>query len=111
MKNTVKILHLGALTTAAAFYFVWSGFAAAQSARNCAPRDTVVEKLAEGYGETRQSMGLGANNSVVEVFASDETGTWTITVTTPNGVTCLVASGQSYEPLAEALPEPGQEDV
>lgn len=111
MKNSVKVLHLGALTTAAALYFVWTGFAAAQTARNCAPRASVVEKLAEGYGETRKSMGLGANNSVVEVFASNETGTWTITVTSPNGVTCLVASGQSYEALVEALPEPGQEDV
>lgn len=111
MKNTVKILHLGALTAAAALYFAWAGFASAQGARNCAPRDTVVAKLAEGYGETRQSMGLGANNSVVEVFASNETGTWTITVTTPNGVTCLVASGQSFEVLAEVLPAAGQEDA
>ena len=78
--------------------------AAAQAGRNCAPRDAVVERLAEGYGETRQSMGLGANNAVVEVFASEETGTWTITVTMPSGLTCLVASGQSFETLAEALP-------
>jgi hypothetical protein len=49
-------------------------------------------------------MGLGANNAVVEVFASEETGTWTITVTMPSGLTCLVASGQSFETLAEALP-------
>lgn len=69
----------------------------------------VVDRLAEGYGETRQSMGLGANNSVIEVFASDETGTWTITVTMPNGMTCLVASGQAYEALAEALPAKGND--
>ena len=49
------------------------------------------------------------NNAVVEVFASDETGTWTITVTTPNGMTCLVASGQSFEALAEALPAKGND--
>lgn len=104
MKRTVKILHLGALTAAAALYIVTTTDAAAQNARNCAPREAVVDRLAEGYGETRQSMGLGANNAVVEVFASDETGTWTITVTTPNGLTCLVASGQSFETLAEALP-------
>ena len=104
MKRTVKILHLGALTAAAALYIVTTTDAAAQNARNCAPREAVVDRLAEGYGETRQSMGLGANNAVVEVFASDETGTWTITVTTPNGLTCLVASGQSFEALAEALP-------
>ncbi len=73
---------------------------------NCAPREMVVQRLAEGYGETRQSIGLGANNAVVEVFASD-TGSWTITVTFPNGSTCLVASGQAFETLAEALPPAG----
>ena len=83
---------------------VTASAASAQSTRNCAPRDTVVERLASKYGESRQSMGLGANNAVVEVFASDESGTWTITVTAPNGLTCLVASGQAFEELAEALP-------
>ena len=65
--------------------------------RNCADRERVVERLSETYGESRQSIGLAPNNSVVEVFASSETGTWTITVTNTSGVTCLVASGQAYE--------------
>lgn len=81
----------------------------AQTARNCAPRASVVERLASKYGESRQSMGLGANNSVVEVFASPESGSWTITVTNPTGVTCLVASGQHFEELAEALPAKGDD--
>ena len=81
-----------------------SAASAQQSSRNCAPRDTVVERLASKYGESRQSMGLGANNAVVEVFASNESGSWTITVTSPSGLTCLVASGQHFEELAEALP-------
>ena len=83
--------------------------AAAQNSRNCGPRQAVLDRLADGYGETRQSMGLGANNAVIEVFASEESGSWTITVTTPNGLTCLVASGQAYEPLAEALPAKGND--
>ena len=74
---------------------------------NCAPRKVVVERLAERYRETRQSMGLGSNNAVVEVFASQETGTWTITVTTPQGMTCLVASGQAFQTLNDPLPPPG----
>lgn len=81
----------------------------AQGSRNCAPRDAVVDRLADKYGESRQSMGLGSNNRVVEVFASSETGTWTITVTMPNGLTCLVASGQAFEELAEALPTAGDD--
>ncbi|OED46305.1 hypothetical protein [Leisingera sp. S232] len=89
-------LALAAVTMAAAP-------AAAQS-RNCAPREAVVKRLAEKYGESRQSIGMGQQGMVMETFASDETGSWTITVTTPNGMTCLVASGQSYEVLAEAPP-------
>jgi hypothetical protein len=78
-------------------------------AGNCGPRDHVVARLAESYGESRQSIGLGGENQVVEVFASLETGTWTITVTLPNGMTCLVASGQAFEAVAERLPAAGSD--
>ena len=87
-------LGLGALLAA-------TGPAFPQSSGTCAMRSHVIERLAAAYGETRQSIGLGANNQVVEVFASAQTGTWTITVTTPNGLTCLVASGQAYEAVTE----------
>lgn len=81
-----------------------------QAAGNCAPHATVVERLAERYGETRQSIGLGSNNQLIEIFASRESGSWTITVTTPAGITCLVASGQAFETLDAALPQ-GDEDA
>jgi hypothetical protein len=91
------------------------GFAALIAATNianaqapCADHATVVARLAERYGETRQSIGLAADSTVLEVFASRETGTWTITVTQPGGPTCLVASGHAFETLAETLPAPGE---
>ncbi|MGB3243685.1 MAG: hypothetical protein WBB25_04085 [Sulfitobacter sp.] len=108
MSRTMKIFHLGALTIAAAIVLALTTDVAAQG-RNCGPRETVVTRLADGYGETRQSMGLGANNAVIEVFASGETGSWTITVTQANGLTCLVASGEGFEQLAEALPPKGDD--
>jgi hypothetical protein len=70
----------------------------------CAPREIILDRLASKFGETRQSIGLGPNNQMVEVFASDATGTWTITVTKATGLTCLIASGQAFETLMEALP-------
>lgn len=82
--------------------------AAAQGA-SCAPRDVVVARLADTFGESRQSMGLAANNALVEVFASAETGSWTITVTSASGLTCLIAAGQAFEPLVEALPAEGND--
>ena len=80
---------------------------AAQSAPQCAPRDAVLAQLNGKYGETRLGMGLAANNTVMELFASDASGSWTITVTLPDGLTCLVASGQGYETIAEQLPARG----
>ncbi|GGA28835.1 hypothetical protein [Neptunicoccus cionae] len=69
---------------------------------SCAERTQVVERLQSKYGETRRSVGLAANNGVVEVFASDNSGSWTIVITLPNGMTCLVAAGDSYETLDDA---------
>jgi hypothetical protein len=69
----------------------------------------VVARLAERYGETRQSVGIGSNNAMVEVFAFDASGSWTILVTMPSGVSCLVASGEAFEQVVEALPAQGND--
>ena len=80
---------------------------AAAQARQCDSRDKVLGLLAEKYGETRQSIGLTTQGTVVETFASSETGTWTVTVTHPDGRMCLIASGDAFENLSEALPPRG----
>ena len=79
----------------------------AQAAPQCGARLQVLDVLAEKYGETRRGMGIAANNTVMEIFASEASGSWTITVTLPDGQTCLMASGQGFESLAEALPAGG----
>ena len=81
--------------------------AAQAQGQNCGNRELVVERLTSKYGESRQSIGMAPKGRVVEVFASLETGTWTITVTSPNGVTCLVTSGQSYEDINEPVSPAG----
>ena len=103
MKTLFKMtMGLGAMALAAQDV-------SAATNRNCAPRPLVLERLATAYGETRQSIGLGTNNAVIEMFASAETGSWTITVTKPDGETCLVASGRSYESLSETLAPQGND--
>lgn len=91
------------LSTGFGLLLIFAAQAFGQTPRQCGPRDNVVALLGERYGESRQSIGLAGRGQVMEVFASLETGTWTITVTLPNGMTCLVASGQSYEALSEPL--------
>ena len=75
----------------------------AVAAPQCAPRPQVLEVLADRYGEGRRAIGLAADGSVMEIFAS-ASGTWSLTVTLPDGRTCLVASGSAFEAMDETPP-------
>ena len=66
------------------------------AAARCAPHDKVSKELAAKFGEQVSSIGLATDNSIMELYAS-ATGTWTLTATLANGLTCLVASGQNFE--------------
>ena len=108
MKRTMIAAAAGLGFTAGAV-FLTATLAQAQTMQHCSTRDLVVERLASKYGESRQALGLGTQGAVVEIFASEESGSWTITVTMPNGSTCLMATGQAFEQLAEVLPAKGDD--
>jgi hypothetical protein len=78
--------------------------AAAQSV--CAPREQIIKRLADTYGETRKGYGLQSAQLVVELYASDETGTWTLIATRPDGVACAMAVGNAWRADEQALEDP-----
>lgn len=73
----------------------------------CGSRDQVTALLADRYGETRRAVGLAGQQAVMELYASDATGTWTIAFTLPDGRMCLMASGAGFETVADELPARG----
>ena len=74
-------------------------FAPAASAQPvCGSHGTVSDKLKESYAEAPVSMGVTLGGGVIEVYASPK-GTWTLVITQPNGVSCLIAAGQDWEEL------------
>ncbi|MDZ7906223.1 MAG: hypothetical protein U5N55_10935, partial [Cypionkella sp.] len=77
-------------------------------AQQCGPREAVLMALAERYGEGRRAIGLAGTAHVMEMFTNAETGTWTITATTAQGMMCLIASGTGYEAVDEAAPAKGE---
>ena len=79
----------------------------AHGAPQCDSRDRVLALLADRYGETRRSVGIAGQAAVMELFASEDTGTWSITMTLPDGTKCLMASGSNYEVVTEELPAKG----
>jgi len=69
-----------------------------QAQQACGERAKFMAKLKETFAEEPIAMGLTDKGAVLEVFAS-QTGSWTFLITMPNGLTCVVASGQSWETL------------
>ncbi|WP_235962438.1 hypothetical protein [Jannaschia marina] len=102
MTKTQKMMN-GMFATLVGVALMTTALPAGAQGASCGPRDAVVERLSGHFGETRRGIGIGTQNRVVEVFASDDTGTWTITVTLPDGRMCLVASGQSWEDRMDDL--------
>ncbi len=76
----------------------------AHSAPQCDSREAVTALLADRYHETRRALGIAGQSAVMELFATEATGTWSITITLPDGRMCLMASGSNYEAVTEALP-------
>ncbi len=66
---------------------------AASAERVCASYDTVVSRLAEVHGETPRLRGTTRSNYTLEVFASSDFRTWTVTVRSSDGPTCLLSTG------------------
>lgn len=79
--------------------------ATALSQAQCAPRDLVIAGLAANYGETRQTVGMESRGGIVETYANTDTGSWTITVTTAEGIMCLIASGEAFERIDTPMGE------
>ncbi len=63
----------------------------------CGDRYAMVEQLSRVYGEARQGGGLANPTAIFEVWASCDTGSWTILKTYPSGMACLIAVGENWQ--------------
>lgn len=72
----------------------------------CNDRDDVLELLSKKYKETPIAAGVTNTGGLVEVLTDGESGTWTIIVTTPQGMSCLVAAGEGWRNMEQIFLEP-----
>lgn len=68
----------------------------------CKPWRDVASELGDKYAEHPVAYGLQPDGNLLQVFVSEQTGTWTLVTMRPNGTACLVGAGQGWE----ALPKP-----
>jgi len=93
-------MRLTALAAFLAAFFMSGPVLAQQGGSVCGERDKFLNHLGENHKETPSAMGVTASGRVIEVLTSED-GTWTIIMTHPNGVTCMVAAGQAWEDVEQ----------
>lgn len=80
----------------AALLFGMAALAPPAVAATCAPRDAVVERLSTRYSETVTARGLQNAEALIEIFTSPETGSFTILLSRPDGISCIVSAGSHW---------------
>lgn len=93
-----KTLALGAALTIAS----GTAFAAPQ----CKEREDVLELLADKYAEAPVAVGVANNGGLVEVLSTGDGNTWSIIITTPAGMSCLVAAGEGWRTVEQLAMDP-----
>ncbi len=69
----------------------------------CNKRDVVLKHLASKYSEQPVALGIANNGGVIEVLTNGNGSTWTIIVTLPDGMSCLLAAGENWESLSKTV--------
>ena len=76
-----------------------AGFAAPASAdpnRMCAERSEINRILKDKYGEVPNGAGLSESGDAAFELYLSPTGSWTVTMTTTNGLACVMAAGRDW---------------
>jgi len=68
----------------------------AHAMTQCGEREAVVDALSEKHLERHIGSGFQSASGLMEIWASETKGTWTILLTRPDGKTCVVASGSHW---------------
>ena len=94
--NTV-IRALAAVIAVATISFATISFPTSGQAQEvCIPREDAIRTLAVQHDESVASRGLIQDGrAMIEVFVS-KAGTWTVVTTDTQGVSCIVANGDSW---------------
>ena len=78
----------------------------AASAEVCDQHAKVLGQLARKYQEEPVAIGVTDTGGLVEVLATSDGSTWTIIVTTTDGMSCLVAAGEGLRFLRRVERDP-----
>lgn len=94
------------LSLSAAILLISSTALDAAAAPACHNAVEIAKQLRVKYDEEPIAFGFQSNGDLLQVWASEAKGTWTIVTTTPAGMSCIVAAGKHWEQLPPTPTDP-----
>ena len=67
--------------------------------QQCDTRESMLDALAETYGEVPVAVGEHANGGKIELLSKSDGDTWSLIVTSEEGWSCFLATGESWREL------------
>lgn len=65
--------------------------------QECIGTADAYASLTTNYGEERLYTAMRPDGTVIETWANPDTGTWSMFITLPDGLSCSVGSGVGFE--------------
>ncbi len=93
------------LIAASLLLYAVSDIPPAAAAPVCGNHADIIDGLDKTHSERPMAMGLSADGRVIELLVSP-TGSWTILVSYPSRMTCLVTTGENWESLPALVTGP-----
>ena len=77
---------------------LWAALPISAGAQSiCGDRSAVVAGLAVNYGERLRAKAVTAGGQLLEIFVAPGGVTWTLLVTSPRAMSCLIAHGDGWQ--------------
>lgn len=95
----LAVMILGVAVACGTFAAPLAAQSTAGTRMPCHKADEIAKQLSNRYDEAPVAFGLQSNGNLLQVYTSENKGTWTVVSTTPAGLSCIVAAGKRWESL------------
>ncbi len=62
----------------------------------CLPHDDLARQLHERFSEVPVANATANNGALVELFATRDRSSWTLSMTRPGGMNCVLVAGEAW---------------
>jgi hypothetical protein len=101
MELNMPLMRMAAHASALGLITIAGGQGIATAEPICLERAQLMDVLARDFGETLSAHGERSRVGKLELFVRDDGQSWTLVVSLPDGLSCVVDAGSAWQSEAQ----------